>query len=99
MSTQARLLELAVRKGELKARCAQQRDTLAAAVWPVEKGLAVADSALLGVDWLKRHPVAVGIAVAAAVLFRPRRSWRWARRGFVLWSSWRALRSRLFGSA
>lgn len=96
---QPRLLELAVRKGELKARCAQQRDTLAASVWPVEKALGAADSALLGVDWLKRHPGTVGVVVAAAVILRPRRSWRWARRGFVLWSGWQALRKRLFGSA
>lgn len=96
---QARLLELAVRKGELKARSAQQRDALAASTWPVEKALGVADSALLGVDWLKRHPGTVGLAVAAAAILRPRRSWRWARRGFFLWSGWRALRKRLFGTA
>lgn len=93
----ARLLELAIRKGELKARCAQQREVLVACVWPVEKTLDAADSALSGIDWLKRHPGAIAAAVAAAVLLRPRRSWRWARRGFFLWSSWKALRRRLFG--
>jgi len=93
----ARQLELAVRRGELKARCAQQREDLAASVWPVEKVLAAADAAAAGVDWLKQRPGLVGAVVAAAVILRPGRFWRWGRRGFTLWSAWKALQKKLFG--
>lgn len=93
----ARQLELAVRKGELKARCAQQRETLAASVWPVEKTLGVADAVVAGVDWLKGRPGLVGAAVALAVILRPGRVWRWGRRGFSLWSAWKALQKKLLG--
>lgn len=93
----ARQLELAVRRGELKARCAQQREVLASSVWPVEKALGAADAVVAGVDWLKRRPGLVGAAVALAVILRPGRAWRWGRRGFTLWGAWKALQKKLFG--
>jgi len=95
----SRLLELAVKRGELKARCAQQREALAGSAWPVREALAAADQAVLGVDWLKRHPGAVVAAVVALVVARPRRAWGLAKRGFFLWRGWKALRSRLSGPA
>ena len=93
----ARLLELAVRRGELKARCARQREDLAASVWPVEKILGAADAAAAGADWLKHRPALVGAVVALAVILRPSRFWRWGRRGFTLWSAWKALQKKFFG--
>jgi hypothetical protein len=62
---------------------------------PLEAALARGDAVLQGVDWLKHHPVAVGAAVAAVVVARPRRAWRWAKRGIFLWRGWRALRATL----
>lgn len=93
-----KLLELATRHGALKARIDEQRRTLAKQVVPLEAALAKGDTVLRGVDWLKRHPAAIGIAVAAAVAMRPKRAWRWVRRGFFLWRGWQAVRKSLSGA-
>ena len=94
-----KLLELATRHGALKARIDEQRRTLARQVVPLEAALAKGDTVLRGVDWLKHHPAAIGIAVAAAVVMRPKRAWRWARRSFFLWRGWLAVRKSLSGGA
>jgi len=93
-----RLLELATRHGALKARIDAQRKALAAHTAPLAAALEKGDQALKGVDWLKRHPVAVGAVAAAVALSRPRRAFRWAQRGFFLWRGWQALRNSLLGS-
>lgn len=90
-----RLLELATRRGALKARIDAQRLQLARHAHPLEKALAVGDKALEGVDWLKHHPAAVGVAVAVIVVARPGRAWRWARRGVFVWRGWKALKNAL----
>lgn len=91
----SKLIELAARRGELKAKIDMQRHAMAQHARPVAAALAKADHVVEGVEWLKRHPGAVGAAVAAVVVARPRRAWNWAKRGFFLWQSWRALRRRL----
>lgn len=91
----SRLLELATRHGALKARIDAQRLQLARHVVPLERALAVGDRALEGVDWLKHHPAVVGAAVAAVVIARPKRAWRWARRGIFVWRGWQTLKNTL----
>ncbi len=88
-------LQLATRQGALKARIEAQRRTLAEQAVPLESALARGDAVLQGVDWLKHHPVAIGAAVAAVVVARPRRAWRWAKRGFFVWRSWQGIRNLL----
>lgn len=93
-----KLLELATRHGALKARIEEQRRTLARHSVPIEAALARGDTVLKGVDWLKHHPAAVGIAMFIAVVARPRRAWRWARRGLFLWRGLQAIRNSLVGA-
>jgi hypothetical protein len=93
-----KLLELATRHGALKARIDEQRRTLAQHAVPLEAALAKGDAVIKGVDWLKHHPAAVGIAVVLAVVARPKRAWRWAQRGFFLWRGWRAIKNSLSGA-
>lgn len=93
-----KLLELATRHGALKARIDEQRRQLTRHAEPLEAALAKGDTVLRGVDWLKHHPAAIGIAVAAAVIARPKRAWRWTRRSFFLWRSWQAIKSSLSGA-
>ena len=93
-----KLLELATRHGALKVRIDEQRRALARHVVPLEAALARGDSVLKGVDWLKHHPAAIGLAVVAAVVARPRRALRWARRGFFLWRGWQSIRNSLIGA-
>jgi len=90
-----KLLQLATRQGALKARIEAQRRTLAEQAVPLENALARGDAVLQGVDWLKHHPLAIGAAVAAVVVARPRRAWRWAKRGFFVWRSWQGIRNLL----
>lgn len=90
-----RLLELATRHGALKARIDQQRRTLAKQVVPLEAAFAQGDRMLEGVDWLKHHPAAVFAAVVTVVVARPRRAWRWAKRGFFVWRGWQAIKTSL----
>lgn len=88
-------LELAARRGALGVRIAQQRDMLAFHAKTLESLLAKGDAALDGVEWLKRHPLAVGATVAVLAIVRPARSLRWARRGFFMWRGWQAVRKSL----
>lgn len=92
-----RLLELATRHGALKVRIAEQRRQLALHTEPLAAVLDKGDALREGVDWLKQHPAAVGAAVAAVAIVRPKRAWRWARQGFFLWRGWQAVKSRLAG--
>ena len=93
-----KLLELATRHGALRARIDEQRRTLVRQVVPLETALAKGDKVLRGVDWLKHHPAAIGLAVAATVVMRPRRAWRWARRSFFLWRGWQTVKKSLTGA-
>ena len=90
-----RLLELATRHGVLKARIEEQRRRLAGQAAPLEAACARGDQVMQGVDWLKHHPAAIVVAVAAAVVAKPRRAWQWAKRGFFVWRSWQAVKSSL----
>ncbi|MGE5385322.1 MAG: YqjK family protein [Betaproteobacteria bacterium] len=90
-----RALELATRRGELTILIAAQREALANNLQPVATVLNVGDRARDGVDWLKNHPALVAVAAAAVVIAKPRGVWRWAKRGFVLFRGWKALRAKL----
>lgn len=90
-----KLLELAARRGALGARIASQRQTLAGEAEALSSVFSAGDAVLRGVDWLKQHPLAVGAAVAGAVVVRPGRALRWAKRGFFVWRGWRAMRNTL----
>lgn len=94
-----RRFELARQRGMLQARIADQRQELARHAAPIEAALARGDQLRAGADWLKAHPGVVGAAVAALVAVRPRRAWRLARRGVVLWQGWKTLRTSLLGGA
>lgn len=88
-------LDLATRHGVLKARIDEQRRALSQHAAPLQAALARGDSVLRGVDWLKHHPLAIGAAVTAVVVARPKQAWRWAKRGFFVWRGWQAVRSSL----
>lgn len=92
---QQRLLELAVRRGELTAHIAMQRSALAANMRPVARWLGTADRVVDGGRWLKRHPQALVAFLAALAIARPRRAWRWAKRAVFLWRGWKTLRYHL----
>lgn len=93
----SRLLQLANRHGALQARIDEQRRQLARHAGPLEAALARGDTVLRGVDWLKNHPTAVGVALAAVAVARPKRVLRWANRGYLVWRGWQAVKAKLAG--
>lgn len=94
-----RLNDLHLRRGRLLERIANQRATLAQAAQPVRSTLNTADRLLaivcVGVDQVKRHPGLAALAVAAFFIARPKRIWRWSKRAFFAWQTWRAVRNKL----
>ncbi|MBI4742679.1 MAG: hypothetical protein HY777_14270 [Betaproteobacteria bacterium] len=97
------LTDLAVRRGRLIERIAFQRADLGRRAQPVQRALYGADRALAAVrkgsDYVRSHPGIVGsfvaTFVAALAVLKPRRVWRWGRRGFVAWRTWTALRGKV----
>jgi len=94
-----RLIDIGVRRGRLLERIASQRSALAYQLAPIDNALSVADRALAslrrGTEYVRQHPGLALAALALLVIVKPSRAWRWARRGFIAWRSWVALRERL----
>ena len=94
-----RLNELHLQRGRLLERITTQRYVLITEVQPVRAALDKTDRVLAhvraGVDYVKRYPAVAGLAVAVLFAFNFRRVFRLARRGFVVWRTWRMLRERL----
>ena len=97
MSLRERQLALAYRRGALQARSAAQRQALAHHAQPLAGVCAAGDQALAGVDWLKRHPVAVFLTTFILVAAKPVRAFRWGRRGYKFWRALSVLREKLTG--
>lgn len=98
---QERLIELQLQRGRLLERIAQQRRTLAVQTRPVTRALHVGDRLVDGFDRCKwfalQHPLTVTAVVGALVILRPATVMRWARRGFIAWRTWGAMRTALPG--
>lgn len=94
-----RLNDLHLRRGRLLERIANQRATLAQEALPVGSALYTMDRLLaivyVGIDQVKRHPGLAALAVGAFFIARPRRIWRWSKRAFFAWQTWRAVRDKL----
>jgi hypothetical protein len=88
----AKLLELAQRRAMLSARAAGQRAELEQALAPVRKTLAVVDKGIAAALYLRRNPVLFAGAVACVAVFRPRRTFTWLRRGWMVWRTVRTLK-------
>ena len=92
-------IDLAIERGRLIERISNQRQLLGEQLQPVGASLHTADRAVTtlrnGSKYLKQHPEVVTVAVAVLVVVQPRRVWRWGKRGFFVWRSWRMLRRQL----
>ena len=88
-----RAAALRLRQQELLVRSAELRVTLAWRSQMLMRPLGWIDRVRSGTralfDWSTAHPQWLAAGLAVLVVARPRRAWRWARRG---WWSWRALR-------
>ncbi|MFB0936534.1 MAG: YqjK-like family protein [Propionivibrio sp.] len=94
-----RLDDLLLRRGRLIERIAGQREALRHDFVPVSAALGKADSAVASVrsfvSTIRHHPVVTSVLAAAVLIFKGKAVLRWARRGFSLWQTWRAVRGTL----
>jgi hypothetical protein len=84
-----RLDQISARRERLLARSAAQRDELALLLAPLKGPLAVADRGIAVAQYARAHPGLVAIAAAIFVVLSPKRAFRWARRAFAVWRSYR----------
>lgn len=91
------LIELERERSRLQERIAAQREALGLHFVPVQNllqtGDRIADVLNTVRGFVRRHPVALGSLAAVVLLRKPRAIMRWARRGLLLWRSWRTVRS------
>jgi hypothetical protein len=90
------LLALHQERGLLLERITHQRSTLAnelAGLQQIEQtGMRVAGLVQRALLLVRQNPVPVAVGVAALVVWRPVRVWRWTRRSLWLWRKWLLLR-------
>jgi len=86
-----RLLALALKRARLIERAAREREDLAHALQSLSQPLGFLDRCLGVVRFIiDRPPLLGGVALLLAWL-RPRRAFKWARRGFGVWQGYRWL--------
>jgi hypothetical protein len=91
-ATDARLVELALKKQRLQFTSEQLRHRFARNVTFVQPLCAGFDRIRSAWHWLRQRP-AIPVAIVVALLVgRPRGVWRWARRGFFAWQAWQRTR-------
>lgn len=80
---------LAARRARLLAQAQRERELLVGTLERLSPAFRLADRAVETVRYLRTHPHWIAIAVALAVILKPRRALRLASRA---WVGWRALR-------
>ena len=99
-----RLIELHLRRGRLLERIASQRADLTRAAQPVSVALQKSDRVISRVrnisDYIKQHPAFAVLGVGVLFAIKSERAWTWAKRGFLAWRTWTAVRERvlMFGA-
>ena len=83
---------LVQRREALLARSAALRERMAVDASGLAAPLRPADRVLDALRWVRAHPALPALGAAVVVLWRPRRAWRWAVRGWTLWRGWQRLR-------
>ena len=96
------LSDIRLRRGQLIERIASQRRAIGLDFRLVHQPLQKADCWLGGIrsvgDYVKHHPGVVALGTVGLFLLKTERAWRWAKRGFFAWRTWRALRDSIFVS-
>lgn len=86
-----RLLAIEAKRARLIERAARERADVAQTLQSWAQPLAFIDRCLGAVRFVIVRPPLVAGAVLAFALLRPRRAFKWARRAWALWRSYRWL--------
>jgi hypothetical protein len=90
-----RQVQLALKRQRLELEAAAQRREFADSLRPFRPLFSAVDGVNHGIHYLKVHPEIPAVAALALIILRPRKVFRWARRGFFAWRLWGNLRSKL----
>ena len=94
-----RLIEIHRQRGRLLERIAGQRAALSRDLQPVRASLSSVDRVVGRIrsvtDYIKRHPSIAALAVAGLFAIKTERAWRWTKRAFFAWRTWRASGNKL----
>jgi len=93
-----RQVQLALKRQRLEFEAAAQRREFADSLRPFVPAFSVVDGVNHGIHYLKVHPEIPAVAAVALLILRPRKAFRWARRGFSAWRLWGNLRHKLLGA-
>lgn len=86
-------LELALKKQRLQLAATSLRADLSRHGSGLAPAFKVADRVVDGAVWVRHHPQVLVAATVALAVAKPRRAWRWGRRAFIGWQTWRRLQS------
>lgn len=86
-----RLFAIELRRARLIERAAREREDVSAAMQAWSRPLGFIDRCVEAVRFVAARPPLVAGVALVLVLLRPRRAFRWARRAFGLWQSYRWL--------
>ena len=87
------VLELALKKQRLQIQGESLRSDFGRHAGGLRPIFAGADLTVDAAHWLRAHPQIVVATTVALLVAKPSRVWRWGRRAFVGWQTWRQLRS------
>ncbi len=90
-----RLAAIEARRARLLERAARERADVAQALQSWAQPLAFVDRCVGAIRYVVSRPPLVAGAALLLVLLRPRRAFRWVRRGFALWQGYRWLTKKI----
>ena len=88
-------MELALKRQRLQLTAAAQRRELQKSAAALVPAIEFIDKLRAGVEYIKQRPHWVVLGVAVIVVIRPRRAFRWLKRGFIAWQVYRRWRRRV----
>ncbi len=90
-----RQLELALKRQRLEWQAQSQREDLGRHLQVFLPAFGAADKVRAGAKFLRTHPAWLAGGAVLLVVLRPRKAWRWGRRGVMVWSLWKKLQNKL----
>ncbi len=86
-----RLAAIEAKRAVLIERAARERGDVADIFQLWSHPLGLVDRCLAAISFVVARPPLIAAAVIALLVLRPRLAWRWSRRAFGLWQTYRLL--------